>query len=33
MDLEGRARELSGRLRHISDEEIAELIREDRGMG
>lgn len=29
--LRERAVELSGRLEHISDEEIAEIIREDRG--
>jgi len=31
MDLEARAKNLSRKLRHISDEEIAQLIREDRG--
>ena len=30
-EIEERAKRLSGRLHHISDDEIAEIIREDRG--
>ncbi len=32
-ELEGEARELSRRVSHIPDEEIARVIREDRGRG